>query len=294
MENIINISLSFDGNIADEHQIDLYDVSQALIGFQRSIALTTHLILNGEIITQALSLKGARILATPAEKGSWEIIAAVFAGIYAIGTAPKDTPLGHMVHSLYDYVVSESLGVHVDYDKSLGELFEEHNKNKEKSSSLEQHKVDSLIEKCSTAITEIHRPIFKTNTAKQAHIISESDGVKMPVGPEFSIQTYQYIHEEFTAELPEIIKGRISSYNSNTFKGRIYVASEGRPVAFELSDSCRSDYSISLLTASLAANAIKDYNNEWSTLYCRIFRNTSRTGHLKSFKVIEISHIKLE
>ncbi len=294
MDKIVSISLSFDGGTSDQHQIDLYDVSQALIGFQRSIALTTHLVLNGEIITQAPSLKGAQILASPAEEGSWQIVAAVFAGIYAIGTAPKDTPLGHMVHSLYDYVVSESLGEHVDYDKSLGELIEEHNHKKDKAMSLEQHKVDSLIEKCSTAITEIHRPIFKTNTAKNAKITSNLNGIEMPVGPVFSLQTYQYIHEEFVADFPEVIKGRISSYNSNTYKGRIYVAAEGRPVAFELSEDCRSDFSVTLITSSLAANAIKEYDNEWNTIYCRVFRNTSRAGHLKSYKIVELSHEAIE
>jgi hypothetical protein len=128
MNQVIKLTLSYNGEDSDNHQIDLYDVAQALEGFQRSIALTTHLILNGEIITQAPSLKGARVLATPSEEGSWKITATVMAGIYALGTAPKDTPIGHIIHSAYDYVVSESLGVHVNYEKTLGQLVK--NKNK--------------------------------------------------------------------------------------------------------------------------------------------------------------------
>ncbi len=158
---IIKFELVYEGGAADEHLIDLYDVSQALIGFQRSIALTCHLIINGEIITQAPALKGAQILAHPADEGSWKMVATVLAGIYMIGTAPKDTPLGHIVYSAYDYIVSESLGIHVDYDKSLGELFEEYNQNNPNKVKIEQHKLDSLMEKCNTAITDIHRPIFK-------------------------------------------------------------------------------------------------------------------------------------
>lgn len=122
MNGAVEFRLSFRGNDSDKHQIDLYDVSQALIGFQRSLALTTHLVLNGEIITQAPALKGARIFASPAKEGSWEIIATILAGIYAIGTAPKDTPIGHIVRSVYDYMVSQSLGVHVDYDKTIGQI----------------------------------------------------------------------------------------------------------------------------------------------------------------------------
>ena len=70
-DNIAQFSISFQGNDTDKHQIDLYDVSQALIGFQRKLALTTNLMLNGELITQAPSLKNAMILASPPKKGSW-------------------------------------------------------------------------------------------------------------------------------------------------------------------------------------------------------------------------------
>lgn len=294
MQPAVRFCLSYEGNESDSHQIDLYDVSQALIGFQRSIALTTHLVINGEIITQAPALKGAKILASPAKEGSWEIVAIVLAGIYAIGTASKDTPLGHIVHSVYDYVVSQSLGVHVDYDKSIGQIVEEHKKQNGKDLHLEQHKVDSLIEKCTTAITEIHRPIFKNKTATTANIITELPSKKIQVGPELTLNTFAYICEEFADDEPVIIKGRISSYNSNTYKGRIYVASEGRPIPFELGVSCRRDSVVALVTASLSVNAIKDYRNDSSTVCCRVFRNTSRSGHLKSYKIIEVSHGSLE
>jgi hypothetical protein len=58
----LEVTLRFRGQTSDQHAIDLYDVSQALIGFERSLALTTHLILNDEIITQAPALKGAKYL----------------------------------------------------------------------------------------------------------------------------------------------------------------------------------------------------------------------------------------
>ena len=301
-EQAVKIILSYEGSDSDNNFIDLYDVSHALIGFQRSIALTTHLIINGEIITQSPSLKGARVLASPAEDGSWKMAATVLAGIYAIGTAPINTPLGHIVHSVYDYVVSESLGVHVDYKKTIGQLFEEQNENKILEINLKQHKIDSLIEKCATPLTDIHRPIFKTKTAITAKITSELLNPNMldfstdelSVGPTFSMDTFHYIHEEFTSEKPEIIYGRISSYNSNTFKGRIYVPLEGRPISFELSQKCRSNNTIEMVTTSLAINAQKNGGNIDGKLYCRVFKNTSRSGHLKSYIIVAVSNTILE
>ena len=68
----VRFTIAFTGNDADENILDLYDISQALVGLQRSLALTTHLILNDEIITQSPALKGARIYSLPAEPGSWK------------------------------------------------------------------------------------------------------------------------------------------------------------------------------------------------------------------------------
>ena len=73
----VQFELSYKGNDSDDHEIDMYDVSQALIGFQRSLAITTHLVLNGNVITQAPSLKGAKIYTFPAEEGSWKIHAGI-------------------------------------------------------------------------------------------------------------------------------------------------------------------------------------------------------------------------
>ena len=291
MQIPISFELEYRGRDADDQVIDFYDVSQALLGFQRSLALTTHLVLNREIITQAPALRGARILCSPPEDGSWKIKAmVVLTSAYALTTTPKDTMLGNVVLSVYDYVVSESLGVHVDYNKSIGQLYEENELKQSDLQKIEEHHVDSLIEKCSTAITEMHRPISKNETAEVAQIRSIVGGREMTVAVPLSIETYHYIHEAFEADAPEVIEGRVSSYNSNTFKGRIFVFEEGRPVAFELSNACRTDSSVQLVVASLSVNAVREYNNEWSTVYCKVIRVTTRSGHLKRYIILEISH----
>src|SRR5947209_10986118 len=118
MASMIQFELQYAGREADHNALDFYDAAEALTGFQRSVALTTHLVLNGEIITQAPAMKGATIYALPPQEGSWRFAAVILAGtatgIYQLGTAPKDTPLRHLVRSAYDYAVSQSLGIHVD------------------------------------------------------------------------------------------------------------------------------------------------------------------------------------
>lgn len=301
MEFDVTFNLSYEGNSAEEHEIDLYDVAQALMGFQRSIALTTHLVLNNKVITKAPYLKGAKIYALPPEEGSWTIKAGILisAGFLAT-TAQKDTPLGNIIHSAYDYVISESLGFHVDYEKSLGLQYEEitktqtdNDKGKKQEKNIpiiEQYQFDSVIEKCTTAVAEMHRPIIKTKTAESAEIISNIYGEELEFSPVFSQETYEYMHEHYIEENAVLIEGRISSYNSNTFKGRVYVPNEGRPVSFELSKNCRNDEAVKLIVASLSENAVSNHKAEWSVVYCIVVRTLSRSGHLKSYNVLSIHH----
>ena len=120
-----DIKLTFDGRLSDNHVLNFYDAARAMTGFQRSLALTTHLVLNGEIITQAPSLKNSEILVTTPTSGSWEIVATIVGAAWVAGTAGKDTPLGHLLYSVYDYIVSNTLGFHVDYEKSLYKKYKE-------------------------------------------------------------------------------------------------------------------------------------------------------------------------
>ena len=287
----IKFTLSYSGAESEQHEIDFYDVSQALIGFQRTIALTTHLVLNDEIITQSPSLKGAQIFALPAEEGSWKMTAGVvLAGAAYIGNTQNNTPLGHLVYSVYDYIVSESLGFHVDYNKSLGQLYEEHKKNDINLPVVRPAQLDSLMEKCTTAITEIHRPIYKNKTANEATITKSINGHEIPIGPKFSFETFQYLVEEFTEDEVDTISGYISSYNSNTFKGRIYVPEEERPVSFELSKFCRDENTIKLVVNSLSDNALRNYGaNESGLIFCRVQKTKSKSGHLKKYTILSVS-----
>jgi len=297
MEYAIKLTLSYDGSNSKDHQIDLYDISQALTGFHRTLALTTHLLLNNKVITQAPSLKGAQVFALPAEEGSWKITAGIIlSGTFMLGTVSKDTVIGNIIFSAYDYVISESLGFHIDFDKSLGQQYEEYNKNKENDNNksipeIKQYQLDSLIEKCSNSFKEMHRPIFKTATAKYANLSVEINQVSMKLTPTLDYDTYQYLEEEIIVEKPIIIKGYVSSYNSNTFKGRIYNPKEGRPIPFELSEDIKNNDTVGIIVKSLSDNALNKKNRE--IIYCKLFKTTTKTGRIKSYKIVKISKIEI-
>jgi len=289
-DDALNLSISYSGGLANENRVDLYDIAQAMVGFQRSIALTTHLVLNGEIITQAPFLKGATIHALPPMNGSWKMnTVVVLTGLYSLGSLQNNSPLGHLIFSLYDYVISESLGVRVDLNKSLAVLYEEAQKKKQDLPKIQQYQADSLIEKCSTAIHEMHRPIYKTGTAERADISCTIGSRSLPLQTAFTLNTWEYIHETRTSEAPQKFVGRISSYNSNTFKGRVYVQELGHPVSFELAKDTRTERVVELVTTSLKNNALRQYSDSDDNIFFSAFLRTSRTGRLKSLLITKLS-----
>lgn len=289
MPHILNLKLSFKGDEADSHQLDFYDVAQALIGFERSLALTTHLVLNRQIITQAPSLKGARIFAVPPQEGSWEIIAAIVtagaAGLYKLSTIPRDTPLGHIISSVYDYVIQRTLGFPVDYDKSLGQQMRDLRALEDSNEEVTKQQLDSLIEKTETAIKQIHRPIIETKTATRAEIFAVTAHGMRRLGPPLTEETFermQLIEKSRESDL----EGRVSSYNINTFRGRIYVDDEQRPIPFELTDVSRDPKSVATVAASLSRNATS--RDRASDISFRALRITTKTGRLKTLLITHI------
>ena len=232
-----DISLKYFGNEADNKHIEFYDVGQALIGFQRSLAITTHLILNDKVIVQAPSLKKAKVYVLPPDEGSWEICAVIISGGYYVLTAPRDTVLGHIVHSAYDYVISRSLGFNPDFDKTLGQQYDELRSTSKDIGipNLTEGRFDGAIEKCETAIKDMHRPITKSQSATGAEIIHSYGSEEKPLKHKLSQSTYDYMMQNVETDTPEVISGFISSYNRNTKKGRVFVPNMNRTVPFELS-----------------------------------------------------------
>lgn len=293
----IDFTLPYTGRKSDQHEIDFYDVADALVGFQRYLALTTNLLVNNEIITQAPSLKNARIYAVPPEEGSWKLLArvailsgplaAVGGGVFAVGTAEKDTPVGNLGRSVYGYVVKEIVGVHPDYDKTIGEQYEDEKRKNPNFPDLSQSRLDSLVEKCHSAVYRMHRPIVASRTAKEANIYYDDGRGDVKSTGSINKDTFDYMAFNKKDAKDVVILGRVTSYNINTYKGRIYLPQEGRPIPFILHESARSSDNINLLAASLAASA-RGMAGNVADLRCFVLRTRSRTDRLKSLMILHV------
>jgi hypothetical protein len=287
----VKFALSFEGNAADEHLLDFYDAADALTGFQRSLALTAHLVLNGEIITQAPALKGAQILIKSPEPGSWKVVAVlgmVVSGAHVLGTASRDTVYGHLATSVYDYVIKEALGFHVDFDSTLGQQYEEVQRQRRSiAPPITQSQVDALIEKTESSIKQMHRPIFASQTASEANLTATYRRQLTQMAT-LNASTFDYINFTTQVEHPVDLIGRVSSYNMNTFRGRVYVGNERRPIPFELSEFSRDAFSVHQVTRSLSANALDRLNGDGEIRF-QALRYESSTNRLKRLLITSIA-----
>jgi hypothetical protein len=283
-------TLNYTGQDASRGEIDFYDVSKAMLGFQRSLAMTTHLVQNGEIITQAPALKNARILVKPPQEGSWEIVAGViFAATGTLALAPDDTPAGRLTRRIYDYVLRSVQGGAVNFAEEFDEDLEAQlNDNK-----INESKLDSLIEKAEPGIVDMHRPLVWSQSARVGHVYFAGSHDR-PVGLDLTPETYAYASRTNEIKLPISLAGMVSSYNSNTYKGRIFLPSEGRPIPFELAEDIRGRRAVQLIMASLTENALDRRRNSAGEIGIKAFRRESVTGRLKSIWIIEVAeHISL-
>lgn len=289
MPHLLSLKLSYSGEEAENNRLDFYDTAQALIGFERSLALTTHLILNGKIITQAPSLRGAKIYVVPPEEGSWEIVAGIVtlgaAGMYKLTTAPRDTPLGHFMSSVYDYLINRTLGFHVNFEQTLGQQYEQLRASEDPVAELTPQRLDSLVEKTETAVRQMHRPIVESRTATTGTVISLNRDGNRRLGRPLTIDTFERM-QLIETDRQVSLEGTVSSYNINTFRGRIYIDDEKRPIPFELADSARDDDSIATVAASLANNATNRVRQ--GRISFRAHRYATKTNRLKALLITNV------
>lgn len=286
----MEFSLNYYGGMADDHRLDFYDASRAMMGFERTLALTAHLVINDEIITQVTALKGASILMGPMEAGSLKIPAYIVAGatsMFALGTLESDNPLGHMIYSAYDAMVHAALGVDLDYDKPL----RKHMKKKEAPSRIylpSDPRIQSLVEKCEVPLAEMHRPITVSESAHTAEVVQNRQrSPARPAGPPLSQETFDFLKYVEKDVKPSTTAGKVASYNLNSFKGRMFCLREGRLISFVLDESCRSRSNVRKIVGSLQANAV-DENDDKAIVNFHVIAERRRTGSIRSYRILDI------
>lgn len=190
--------------------------------------------------------------------------------------------------------MQETLGFDPNFDETLGKQIERARDSDTKLNlprDLNQSRFDAVIEKCENGLKSMHRPIAFSATADRASVDWRIGGKTGQFDSYFDMKTYQYISKTVTKEDLEEYSGYVSSYNSNTYNGRLYLPVENRTVGFKLANNAISVDSIRLLTSSLRSNAIARRSSASvgsGDVVLRGFRNESINGRLKSIHVVDV------
>lgn len=291
------IWLEYDGAAAKNHLLDLYDFAKALRGFERSLALATHFVLNDEVITQVTSLRGAGIMCSPPQEGSFKIPAYIVAAgvmFHSLGSLENNNPLGHLIFSIYELAIFEATGQELDYDDSLREIYDRALKQGTSGILMpKRHRFDSLVEKMEPSIIELHRPIVGSETAISAKVFDPVRRKTIESAPRLNARTSDQVRYRIRSEDADFVAGRISSFNMNTFHGRLVTLDEKRPIPFFLTPGGRSEEGVRLIAKSLSEN-IADPESDDSLIEFRVWRDRTRTGRTAKLIVLKVLPIERE
>ena len=229
----MQLSLKFEGSEANNHNLDMYDAGVAVKSFHRFLAMTTSLALHEEIIIRATDLKQAKILTSPPKSGSWQILVTIL--LLVPFSTLKQSLIGETMH----YIIKRLIG-----DNSLDNKIE---------NSIDQIKLDFLMEQCRSPILNVHRPIIKSSTASslkislfgKEHILLNSD-------------TYEYLKQEHLEDTKDIVV-RVNRYNIDTFRGRLSVEGIEKSIPFKLDKKSQDEGTTSLINRSLYENNSENY-----------------------------------
>lgn len=197
--------------------LDAYDAAQSMQGMARSLAIVTHYALHSRVIKQAPSLSGARILATPPERGSFQL---PFGIEIDSGTATALAGVGlgvvtNYITDLTKFLFRKISGLPEQVETSkLKELLE-----------AVPGDIDAISDAVDEDVVRVHRPLL--HNVNHFHIY----GGTTQIG-NFNQSTYDHAKARELGGGDEFV-GTIASLNANSDNGRIYLQSEGRTVGFK-------------------------------------------------------------
>lgn len=111
---------------------------------------------------------------------------------------------------------------------------------------------------------------------------------KKQLSTTLTADTYAHINLNNMKSGSTLVHGYISSYNSNTFAGRIFITELNRPISFELGYNLRqSKDALSLIVNSLREHVLKIKDRQ--QLNCMVNKIEDISGRLISYHILSVT-----
>lgn len=232
---VVRVHFKFDGGYASSGSLDIYDAAIALRGISRSLTVITHAFLNdGEVRHRASSARGARILAHPPTRGSYDQLVSILLSADALTDIARGVAGGalwEIIKWSYGSVLGRDDRPESPAGKRIAERIEP--------------TFGDLSEVLESAVRDMHKPIEDDPQVTMA-VIRPRVGTVLT----FDSETLRYISETITSADELLISGNVTRYNVLSGWGRLYDDSLKQTVSFHLGPNFRTDKR-NLLTESL-------------------------------------------
>ena len=251
-------SWQFDG-------VDAYWGTKSLAAIAQVLLLVIHASINEEVVVQAPSAKGFRVVLGKSREGSWEQF---------LSLVPTDPKVASLLadlgkEALYDILKWAFLsGVGIRH-------LVKSRKAKKRIRELELE-VEDLQERLGHAINEAHLPV------KNQHLIIKIMGGRTLLA-EFNQGTLEYLETEIEEKETSLIYAGVSRFNARTGWGRCIDAMESQSIPF----SPQSGLSRAQKTR-LADNLSKVARGKFEPVPMIVSQVTSQSGVLKRYKLHDV------
>lgn len=242
--------------------LDHYYGAQSLLGLSQILLISLNAFFNREIITQAPSAKGFRVILGKSRTGSWDQL------LQLVITNPDVLKVAEDLgkNALYDLIKWALVG-------GVGVPFVlKYRKSRKVARELEQ-KNDDLQEKLDDALKRVHAPVKHQGLTVQ--VMSGRQDLAV-----FNEATLRYIETEVVEEKTETIKRAVSRFNARTGTGRLIKKIDAVSIPFYPADELSKKTSM-CLADSLAYLA----RDRFEPVNVVVSKVTSVDGHLKSYRL---------
>lgn len=212
------VTLRYEGQEADNGELNLYDSAESLKGLALTLGRIAHSFVNGNRLQKrGAHPHNADVFHVAAKKGCFEQVAEVeFQQAIVDFMGPRK-----VVWNFWDYLnytVSTAIGE--DYEPTT-----EYVKQLAESDSSPFEEVAETIEE---PLKRLHRPIIKNSVFTAAFVREDQEQII------FNMDSADYVETSDINDALEHFTGQVTRYNLNTGHGRVYVDELRRIIPFKI------------------------------------------------------------
>jgi hypothetical protein len=268
-----SVVIEYEGLVADEGRMELFEASEAIKGLATATNLITHgFVHDDEVRNRVVKKKDFNTYLKGARKGCFEIDLEVSFEEKVIEKHGRTV----IVNKYWDYLAYAIAN-------AVGEEYEPQTPYLEKLIDEKPFVFDEMAIELERHLVQIHRPILSRN-AEVARFHRPKSGDKIVLNR----TTLEYVAESNKSNVEHAWIGNVTRYNILTGAGRVYIDDLGRTVPFKIVDHD----GVGVLVHKAAAASINEGAN-WGAAQGgkRVFHGYETTNAKEIVKRIEITGI---